>query len=193
MTFWNNRPSPPTTMTSFIPIGRKGTKRITGQTDRNTHFIIWVYGILRRRFRGVCFILFLFALLFQIRYIAEVGVICGCGAILSSTTLEIVSRGSCSSYFNSLVRTDAYYSVIDTLMGNVTAAQSEKKLCKEKVPSFHVHKSNCDTKHYQCHKQSIGFWMPFISANLDIAIRIYSNFSKRSQATNCATFRWMGL
>ncbi len=30
--------------------------------------------------------------------------------------------------------------------------------------------------------------MPFISANLDVAIRRYHNFSKRSQGTNCATF-----
>ncbi len=36
MTFWPNRPLPPTTMSSFISIGRKGAKRIAGQTDRHT-------------------------------------------------------------------------------------------------------------------------------------------------------------
>ncbi len=34
--------------------------------------------------------------------------------------------------------------------------------------------------------------MPFISTNLDIAIRRYVNLPKRSQDTNCATFRWIG-
>ncbi len=31
--------------------------------------------------------------------------------------------------------------------------------------------------------------MSFITANLDVAIRIYRDFPKRSQGTNCATFR----
>ncbi len=53
-------------------------------------------------------------------------------------------------------------------------------------------KRNCEWNIYQCHKWSLGFWMPFISAYLDVAIRIYRHFPKRSQGTNCATFRWMG-
>ena len=36
MTFWNNRTLPPTTVPSFIPIGRKGAKRIAGHTHRHT-------------------------------------------------------------------------------------------------------------------------------------------------------------
>ncbi|XP_072025763.1 transient receptor potential cation channel subfamily V member 5-like [Amphiura filiformis] len=38
----------------------------------------------------------------MIRYVAEVGVVCGCGAIMLYTTLEIFARGSCRSYFSSL-------------------------------------------------------------------------------------------
>ena len=49
---------------------------------------------------------------------------------------------------------------------------------------------------YQCHKWRLGFWIPFISANLDAAIQRLQHpnwlFSKRSQDTNCATFHWMG-
>ncbi len=39
-------------------------------------------------------------------------------------------------------------------------------------------KSKCEWNIYECHKWSFGFWMPFISANLDVAIRRYCDFSK---------------
>ncbi len=68
---------------------------------------------------------------------------------------------------------------------------SKKKFCNEKVSSFDVNRKQLWMKHISMSQWSLGFWMPFISANLDVANRRYRDFSTRSQDTNCATFRWI--
>ncbi len=62
---------------------------------------------------------------------------------------------------------------------------SEKKNVQQKSAFvWYKLKNNC--KWNIRHQWSLGFWMPFISANLDVAIQRYR------EGTNCATFRWIG-